>query len=161
MTCDNVAQLPATIVSRCAKNNVAVQSHQQVRAWLAPQLGDYSELPWIILFMSQPLKIKHWFSTGQVEQINHLFHSIETINQMTDVSQCVELLVKSPELVNEMGLFVQGRIKQGLYDGAEFSKISVAQQALAEFIGDYQQIPGLNLQLALLKLFTTLKQALQ
>jgi hypothetical protein len=60
-----------------------------------------------------------------------------------------------------MGRFVQGRIKQALYDGADFSNITVAQQALADFIKDHQQIPGLNLQLALLKLFTALKQALQ
>lgn len=39
--------------------------------------------------------------------------------------------------------------------------MTVAQQALADFIKDHQQIPGLNLQLALLKLFTALKQALQ
>ena len=101
------------------------------------------------------------FETGQFEQINQLFHSIETLNHTTDVSQCVELLVKSPELVNEMGRFVQGRIKQGLYNGADFLKITVAQHALADFIKDHQQIPGLNLQLALLKLFTALKQALQ
>ena len=161
LTCDDVAQLPATIVSRCAKSNIAVQSEQQVRAWLTKQLGDYAEQPCINLFISQPLKIKHWFETGQVEQINQLFHSIETLNHTTDVSQCVELLVKSPELVNEMGRFVQGRIKQGLYNGADFLKITVAQHALADFIKDHQQIPGLNLQLALLKLFTALKQALQ
>ncbi|WP_241651800.1 DNA polymerase III subunit delta' [Pseudoalteromonas phenolica] len=120
LTCDDVAQLPATIVSRCAKSNVAVQSQQQVRAWLIQQLGDYVDQPWIDLFVSQPLKIKHWIETSQVEQINQLFNSIERLGHDTDVSECVELLMKSPELVSEMSLFVQERIKQRLCEGADF-----------------------------------------
>jgi DNA polymerase-3 subunit delta' len=161
LTCDDVAQLPATIMSRCAKTNVAVQSEQQVMNWLAVHLGDYSQQQWLPLFITQPLKIKHWFETDQVAQMSQLFHSIETLGHNTEVSKCVDLLLKSPDLVNEMSLFIQGRIKQRLCEGVDFLKITAAQQALADFIKDHQQIPGLNLHLALLKLFTSLKQALQ
>ena len=59
-----------------------------------------------------------------------------------------------------MKLFIIKRLNARSVEGGNFLNISSAQQALSEFVRDTKQIPGLNLNLALSKLFYNLRDAL-
>lgn len=160
LTCDDISLLPTTIISRCARNNIAISSLQNSIDWLAAEVFETEKLAWLPLFLQQPLKVKQWFDSQQIEHVNNLFGKINNIEHDSDIDEIINIVSKYPELVSEMKLFIIKRLNARSVEGGNFLNISSAQQALSEFVRDQKQIPGLNLNLALSKLFYNLRDAL-
>ncbi|AQQ01625.1 DNA polymerase III subunit delta' [Pseudoalteromonas aliena] len=150
LTTSQAAQLPATILSRCAKTDVKVTNTQLAQQWLeALQITGYS---WLPLFYNQPLQIKQWQEQNQLQSIDMLYKFATEFKQSHNFKALVDIINKQPELVRIFTLFLSEQLKQQLLQGMNFEAYQVAQQALSEFLQNNTKILGLNLSLAVSRL---------
>ena len=150
LTTSQVAQLPATILSRCAKTEVKVTNNQLAQQWLSSL--DVPNYPWLSLFYSQPLQVKQWQQQNQLENIDTLYKFATEFKQSHNFNALVDIINKQPELVRIFTLFLSEQLKQQLLNGMSFDSHQVAQQALNDFLQNNIQILGLNLPLAVSRL---------
>jgi len=144
------AQLPATILSRCAKTDVKVTSTQLAQQWLESlQIQNY---PWLPLFYSQPLQVKQWQEQNQLQNIDTLYKFATEFKQSHNFKALVDIINKQPELVRIFTLFLSEQLKQQLLQGMSFEAYQEAQQALSEFLQNNTKILGLNFPLAVSRL---------
>jgi DNA polymerase-3 subunit delta' len=155
LTTSQVAQLPATILSRCAKTEVKVTNSQLAKQWLSSL--DVPNYPWLSLFYSQPLQVKQWQQQNQLESIDTLYKFATEFKQSHNFKALVDIINKQPELVRIFTLFLSEQLKQQLLNGMSFEAYQVAQQALNDFLQNNIQILGLNLPLAVSRLAYTLR----
>lgn len=150
LTTSQAAQLPATILSRCAKTDVKVTNSELVQQWLgALQITKYS---WLPFFYSQPLLVQQWQAQNQLQSIDTLYTFAAEFKQSHDFSTLVNIINKQPELVRIFILFLSEQLKQQLIQNMDFDANQVAQKALSDFLHNYTQVLGLNLPLAVSRL---------
>ena len=150
LTTSQPAQLPATILSRCAKTDVKVTSTQLAQQWLESlQILNYT---WLPLFYSQPLQVKQWQEQNQLQNIDTLYKFATEFKQSHNFKALVDIINKQPELVRIFTLFLSEQLKQQLLQGMSFEAYQEAQQALSEFLQNNTKILGLNLPLAVSRL---------
>ena len=155
LTTSHAAQLPATILSRCAKTEVKVTNSQLAQQWLESLAIE--SYPWLSLFYSQPLQVKQWQQQNQLESIDTLYKFATEFKQSHNFNALVDIINKQPELVRIFTLFLSEQLKQQLLNGMSFEAYQVAQQALNDFLQNNIQILGLNLPLAVSRLAYTLR----
>ena len=155
LTTSQPAQLPATILSRCAKTDVKVTNIELAQQWLESlQITGYN---WLPLFYSQPLQVKQWQEQNQLESIDTLYKFATGFKQSHNFKALVDIINKQPELVRIFTLFLSEQLKQQLMQGMSFDAYQIAQQALSEFLQNNTKILGLNLPLAVSRLAYTLR----
>ena len=157
LTTSQAAQLPATILSRCAKTDIKVINTQLAKQWLESlQIKGYS---WLPLFYSQPLQVKHWQEQSQLQSIDMLYKFATEFKQSHNFKVLVDIINKQPELVRIFTLFLSEQLKQQLMQGMSFEAYQIAQQALSEFLQNNTKILGLNLPLAVSRLAHILRNS--
>jgi DNA polymerase-3 subunit delta' len=150
LTTSQAVQLPATILSRCAKTDVKVANLALAEQWLESlQIIGYN---WLPLFYSQPLQVKHWQEQNQLQSIDTLYTFAMEFNQSHHFKGLVDIINKQPELVRIFTLFLSEQLKQQLLQGMSFDAYQTSQQALHDFLQNSTQILGLNLPLAVSRL---------
>ncbi|NOU49450.1 DNA polymerase III subunit delta' [Pseudoalteromonas sp. JBTF-M23] len=159
LTCDDISQLPATILSRCNKIQVVVNDRNLANEWIKKQLPSDINYPWLIGFIDQPLKVQQWYLDNQLEQIDMLYKFACDVKASHNFESVQRILNDSPELVDVLCLFIQQYLKASLLDGLALQVYNEAQNALNQFMADSKQILGLNQSLALSKLVNTLKRS--
>ncbi|CAH9055278.1 hypothetical protein PSECIP111951_01209 [Pseudoalteromonas holothuriae] len=157
LTCDDISQLSATILSRCSKVKVAVSDSNSAMNWIETQLPLGVSYSWLKYFYQQPLKVQQWYLDEQLGQIDTLYKFACDIKASHNFSQVQAILSESPELVNVLCLFIQQQLKAKLLGDLSYQAYSRAQVALDQYMSDTQQILGLNQSLGLNKLVNTLK----
>jgi DNA polymerase III subunit delta' len=155
LTTSKTTQLPATILSRCAKIEVKVTDVRMVEQWLESlAISNYS---WLPLFFNQPLQVKQWQEQNQLQQIDKLYKFATEFKQSHNFSELVGIINKQPELIRIFTLFLSEQLKQQLIQGMSFDAYQTAQQALNDFLQNNTQILGLNLPLAVSRLAYTFR----
>jgi DNA polymerase III subunit delta' len=150
LTTSQTTQLPATILSRCAKVEVKVTEFNMVEQWLdSLAITNYS---WLPLFYQQPLQVKQWQEQNQLQQIDKLYKFATEFKQSHNFSELVGIINKQPELIRIFTLFLTEQLKQQLIQGMSFEAYQTAQYALNDFLQNNTQILGLNLPLAVSRL---------
>jgi DNA polymerase III subunit delta' len=156
LTSSQVSQLPATILSRCAKTDVKVTQLDVAKQWLeALAIEDYA---WLPLFYSQPLQVQQWQAQNQLQNIDSLYKFATEFKQSHNFTELVTIINKQPELIRIFTLFLSEQLKQQLLQGMSFDAYQAAQQALHDFLQNNTQILGLNLPLAVSRLAYTLRK---
>tara|TARA_B110000211_G_scaffold231817_1_gene294163 strand:+ start:138 stop:1052 length:915 start_codon:yes stop_codon:yes gene_type:complete len=155
LTTSQQAQLPATILSRCAKSEVKVTNTVLAEQWL--QTLEIQHYSWLTLFYNQPLQIKKWQEQEQLNNIDTLYKFATDFKQSHNFNALVDIINKQPELVRIFTLFLSEQLKQQLLQGMSFDSYQNAQHALAEFLQNNIQVLGLNLPLAVSRLAYTLR----
>ena len=150
LTTNATAQLPATILSRCAISEVKVQNSHVAMQWIS-QLN-VPAYPWLKLFTQQPLLVARWQQDEQLEVIDQLYKFATELKQGHNFSALVDIISKDNERVRIFNLFLSEQLKQQLLTGMNFDSYQNAQNALAEFVQNSTQILGLNLSLAVSRL---------
>ncbi|MFC3031194.1 DNA polymerase III subunit delta' [Pseudoalteromonas fenneropenaei] len=156
LTCDEISRLPATILSRCLKVDVAAN---QGALWLASQSQTLPSHPWLSHFDSQPYLVLDWQDAQVLPQIDTIFQHTMALTAMP-LSELQTILTKNPELVDTLCVFVQAKLRQRALAGVSFQQLNAAEQALLLFTRATKQQQGGNLVLQLTKLFSALKQVL-
>ena len=155
LTTSHTAQLPATILSRCAKTDIKVANSEAAKTWLADlNIGDYV---WLPLFYTQPLLIKQWQAQEQLQHIDTLYKFATEFKQSHNFSPLVNIINKQPELIRIFTLFLSEQLKQQLIKGLSFDAYQSAQQAVNEFLQNSTEVLGLNLPLAVSRLAHALR----
>ncbi|WP_289076343.1 DNA polymerase III subunit [uncultured Pseudoalteromonas sp.] len=155
LTTSHTAQLPATILSRCAKTDIKVANPEAAKTWLADlNISDYV---WLPLFYTQPLLIKQWQAQEQLQHIDTLYKFATEFKQSHNFSPLVNIINKQPELIRIFTLFLSEQLKQQLIMGLSFDAYQSAQQALNEFLQNSTEVLGLNLPLAVSRLAHALR----
>lgn len=150
LTTSQAAQLPATILSRCAKTDVKVTDINMAKKYLESlHIEHYS---WLSLFYSQPLQVKDWQTQNQLEAIQQLYQFATEFKQSHNFKPLVDIINKQPELVRVFTLFLNEQLKLQLLNGMRFEAYQVSQKALSEFLQNNTKILGLNLSLAVSRL---------
>ncbi|KPZ53581.1 MULTISPECIES: DNA polymerase III subunit [Pseudoalteromonas] len=155
LTTSNTAQLPATILSRCAKTDIKVTNPNEAKSWLANlNINDHV---WLPLFYTQPLLIKQWQAQEQLQHIDTLYKFATEFKQSHNFSPLVNIINKQPELIRIFTLFLSEQLKQQLIKGLSFDAYQSAQQAVNEFLQNSTEVLGLNLPLAVSRLAHALR----
>ncbi|BBN81888.1 hypothetical protein PA25_18730 [Pseudoalteromonas sp. A25] len=157
LTCDDISQLSATILSRCAKVQVAVGDKRLASEWLVAQLPQEISYPWLADFSQQPLIVQQWYLNEQLAHIDTLYKFACDIKASHNFASAQKILSDYPDLVNILCLFIQKQLKAKLINGLALQAYNEAQNALYQFMSDNTQVLGLNQPLALSKLVNTLK----
>ncbi|MFU2508592.1 DNA polymerase III subunit delta' [Pseudoalteromonas sp. ASV78] len=157
LTTNATAQLPATILSRCALSEVKVHDSAAAMQWIA-QLN-VPAYPWLKMFTQQPLLVARWQQDQQLEVIEQLYKFATELKQGHNFSALVDIISKDNERVRVFSLFLSEQLKQQLLTGMDFDSYQNAQNALAEFVQNSTQILGLNLPLAVSRLAYRLRNS--
>ncbi|CAM3653842.1 MULTISPECIES: DNA polymerase III subunit delta' [Pseudoalteromonas] len=157
LTTNATAQLPATILSRCALSEVKVHNTEVAMQWIA-QLN-VPAYPWLKLFTQQPLLVARWQQDEQLEVIDQLYKFATELKQGHNFSALVDIISKDNERIRVFSLFLSEQLKQQLITGMDFDSYQNAQNALAEFVQNSTQILGLNLPLAVSRLAYRLRNS--
>ncbi|MGO2129019.1 MAG: DNA polymerase III subunit delta' [Pseudoalteromonas prydzensis] len=157
LTTNATAQLPATILSRCALSEVKVHDSAAAMQWIA-QLN-VPAYPWLKMFTQQPLLVARWQQDQQLEVIEQLYKFATELKQGHNFSALVDIISKDNERVRVFSLFLNEQLKQQLLTGMDFDSYQNAQNALAEFVQNSTQILGLNLPLAVSRLAYRLRNS--
>ena len=157
LTTSQPAQLPATILSRCAKSDVKITNTALAQQWL--ETLDIPNYSWLALFYNQPLQVKHWQQQDQLKNIDTLYKFATEFKQSHNFKALVDIINKQPELVRIFTLFLSVQLKQQLLQGMSFDAYQSAQNALGEFLQNNTQVLGLNLSLAVSRLAYTLRNS--
>jgi len=156
LTCEQTALLPPTILSRCAVQEVKVDSSITTQ-WLASlSIPNYS---WLVLFASQPLLVEQWYKEHQLESVDLLYKFATEIKDSHNFSTLVDILNKEHSLVNVFALFLTEHLKTQLVLGMDFFSYQKAQTALSEFLYNSSHVLGLNMSLAISQLALTLRES--
>ncbi|WP_404339897.1 AAA family ATPase [Pseudoalteromonas mariniglutinosa] len=156
LTTEHVSQLPATVLSRCARSDVKVTDTAVAKQWLANlNINDYS---WLSLFVKQPLLVEKWQADEQLGTIDLLYKFATEIKDSHNFSALVDIFSKDHALIGIFVLFLTEQLKQQLIAGMDFFVYQKAQQALTEFIHNSSKVLGLNLSLAISRLAFTLRE---
>lgn len=156
LTCEQIAQLPATILSRCAVHEVKVNIETTTQ-WLASlDIPNYS---WLGLFSQQPLLVEQWQNEQQLESIDTLYKFATEIKDSHNFSALVDILNKDTSLVNVFTLFLTEHLKTQLVLGMDFFSYQKAQSAISEFIYNSSHVLGLNMPLAISQLAFSLRES--
>ncbi|MBD1581326.1 DNA polymerase III subunit delta' [Pseudoalteromonas sp. S16_S37] len=161
LTCDDISQLPATILSRCNKIQVAVNDRDLANEWIQQQLPSDIDYPWLNGFVDQPLKVQQWYLDNQLELIDMLYKFASDVKASHNFESVQRILSDTPELVDVLCLFIQQHLKASLLNGLALQAYNEAQKALNQFMADNKQILGLNQSLALSKLVNTIKRTIK
>ena len=159
LTTNATAQLPATILSRCALSEVKVQDSHVAMQWIA-QLN-VPAYPWLNLFSHQPLLVARWQQEEQLEVIDQLYKFATELKQGHNFTALVDIISKDNERVCVFNLFLSEQLKQQLLTGMDFDSFQNAQNALAEFVQNTTEILGLNLPLAVSRLAYRLRNSIK
>lgn len=155
LTTSQATQLPATVLSRCAKTDVKVTNLALAQQWLESlEITNYT---WLPLFYSQPLQVKYWQEQNQLQNINTLYKFATEFKQSHNFTELVAIINKQPELIRIFTLFLSEQLKQQLMQGMSFDAYQNMQHALNEFLQNNTKILGLNLPLAVSRLASVLR----
>jgi DNA polymerase-3 subunit delta' len=156
LTCEQLALLPATILSRCAVHEVKVNP-SLAKKWLGEfNIPHYS---WLELFVEQPMLIEHWYNEKQLDSIDSLYKFATELKDSDNFSALVEILSKDSTLINVFVLFLTEHLKEKLVLGMDFFSYQKAQQAIAEFLYNSSHVLGLNMSLAISKLAFSIRES--
>jgi DNA polymerase-3 subunit delta' len=155
LTTSQLTQLPATILSRCAKTEVKVTDIEQAKNWL--KTLNVPMLSWLNFFYTQPLLIQQWQQNEQLNNVEDLYTFASEFNKSHNFDELISIINKQPELIRIFILFLTEQLKQQSVNGMRFESYQLAQQALIEFLRNSNQILGLNLPLAVSKLAYALR----
>ncbi|RJE78082.1 hypothetical protein BGP78_06110 [Pseudoalteromonas sp. MSK9-3] len=161
LTCNDKSQLPATVLSRCGQQAVAVIDGSHAQAWLAKQHIPLHDFAWGAHFYSQPLKLVQWHQEGLLEKIETLYLFASNLKASHNFAEVQKILTEHTQLVSVFYVFINQQLKYSLQHGLAFSAYNDAQKAMHRFMLDTQQILGLNQSLGLAKLIYTLQNAIK
>lgn len=156
LTTNAASQLPATILSRCAKTDVQVSDIHKAQHWLTSL--KIIDTPWLHLFYQQPLLVQTWQKKDQLDIIDQLYKFATELKQGHNFSALVDIIYKDNDLVRVFCLFLTEQLKQQLIAGMEFDAYQHAQQTVTDFYQNCTQVLGLNLSLAVSQLAYSLRR---
>lgn len=157
LTTSELAQLPATILSRCAKTDIVVKSPELATTWLG-SIIDSQQYPWLDLFYAQPLLVSHWQNNDLLETVDKLYKFATSLKDSHNFSSLASILSKQPALTSVFILFLNAHLKAQLLNGLSFDAYQNIQLAVTEFLQNSTQVLGLNLSLAISRLAYSLQK---
>lgn len=155
------ATLPATILSRCAKQHVYVDDEHAVQQWLTHHAAMAMASAFAKHFISQPLLLKHWQDNDELEQIQTLYQAVSQLQNGTDGHKLVDILTQNSQYIAIFRLFVSQFLLQQSQKGASFASLQRCEQQLQRFSETLTQTSGLNITLAVSQLLRTLRREFQ
>ncbi|MBE0367707.1 DNA polymerase III subunit [Pseudoalteromonas aurantia] len=161
LTCNDKSQLPATVLSRCGQQSVAVSEVSCAQNWLSEQHIPLHEFVWVEQFYLQPLKLVQWHEDGMLDKIQALYSFASHLKESHNFAEVQGILTEHTQLNSVFYVFINQQLKYRLQQGLGFSAYNDAQKALHRFMLDTQQILGLNQSLGLAKLIYTLQNAIK
>ena len=157
LTISQLAQLPATILSRCAKTDIVVSSSDVTASWLGT-IVDNRQYPWLDLFYAQPLLVSHWQESDLLETVDNLYKFATSLKDSHNFSSLANILSKQPALISVFILFLNDHLKAQLVNGLSFDAYQNIQLAVTEFLQNSTHVLGLNLPLAISRLAYSLQK---
>lgn len=157
LTTSQLNQLPATILSRCAKMDIVVKSPQLAAQWLGSVI-DNKQYQWLDLFYAQPLLVSHWQDNDLLETVDSLYKFATGLKDSHNFSNLANILSKQPALISVFILFLNAHLKAQLLNGLSFDAYQNIQLAVTEFLQNSTEVLGLNLSLAISRLAYSLQK---
>ncbi|MFY8272569.1 DNA polymerase III subunit delta' [Pseudoalteromonas sp. SSDWG2] len=157
---DNISSLPATILSRCAKQQVSVADTSELNQWLSDNVGEAKAYHFAHMYHTQPLLLKSWQDNGELAQIQALYDAVYNDQMNTDEQKLVDILAQNSQYIAIFRLFMSQFLLQKSYQGLAYEQLTRCHAHLQHFSEHLVQTPGLNMTLALSQLMRGLKQEL-
>ncbi|MEO2266550.1 DNA polymerase III subunit [Pseudoalteromonas pernae] len=156
----STANLPATILSRCAKQQVNVVVEPRVLGWLQEHAGEALKYEFSGMYQSQPLLLRHWQENDELEKIQALYQTVYNEQMNTDEQKLVDILTQNSQYIAIFRLFISQYLLHKSYQGLAFDALERCNAQLKQFSEHLVQTPGINMTLALSQLLRVLKQEL-
>ncbi|WP_105200465.1 DNA polymerase III subunit delta' [Pseudoalteromonas sp. T1lg10] len=154
------ANLSATILSRCAKQQIRVQDNEALDTWLQNHASLAIQQPFAVHFKTQPLLLRQWQENDELGQIQTLYQALYEQQLAGDEQKLVDILAQNSQYIAIFRLFVSQFLLHKSQQGLSFTAFERCYRQLQHFSEQVTQTPGLNMSLALAKLLRVLKQEL-
>ncbi len=154
------ANLSATILSRCAKQQVNVTVGPQLQNWLKDNASEALEYDFSAMYHSQPLLLRHWQENDELEKIQALYQAVYNEQINADEQKLVDILTQNSQYIAIFRLFISQYLLHKSYQGLAFDALERCNAQLKQFSEHLVQTPGINMTLALSQLLRVLKQEL-
>ncbi|WP_105258415.1 MULTISPECIES: DNA polymerase III subunit delta' [unclassified Pseudoalteromonas] len=154
------ANLSATILSRCAKQQITVQDNEALDTWLQNHASLAIQQPFAVHFKTQPLLLRQWQENDELGQIQTLYQALYEQQLAGDEQKLVDILAQNSQYIAIFRLFVSQFLLHKSQQGLSFTAFERCYRQLQHFSEQVTQTPGLNMSLALAKLLRVLKQEL-
>ncbi|MBS3798727.1 DNA polymerase III subunit delta' [Pseudoalteromonas sp. BDTF-M6] len=154
------ANLSATILSRCAKQQISVQDDAHLDAWLQQYAHEAIQQPFAVHFKTQPLLLRQWQENDELGQIQTLYQALYEQRLAVNEQKLVDILTQNSQYIAIFRLFVSQFLLHKSQQGLSFAAFERCYKQLHHFSEQVTQTPGLNMTLALAQLLRVLKQEL-
>ncbi|KZN52401.1 DNA polymerase III subunit delta' [Pseudoalteromonas luteoviolacea] len=162
MTCDDLSQIKATILSRCNKVQVNIDDNHQIQMWLGQQGINTSLYPWLETFCDQPLLLQRWLTLGILDSVDSLWKVAHDIVRISDIAELDSELSKDPSLLNVFSRFLMNVTKQQVMNGQlNYVEYQHCAASIEKFLSDHRSVLGLNRNLSLSNLVFGLQSAMK
>jgi DNA polymerase-3 subunit delta' len=148
ISCSDLTRLPATIASRCFKQEVNVN---QGLAWLKQQGFVVNEHPWLAQFEVQPYMVVDWFDNQIQDDVDLLYRQANLHPSQWQIQEISALLSKRSELVVTFSQFLMKQLMGSDVIG-EYSVLTAKTAAVLAFNEKIKTVVGTNILLSLLHL---------
>lgn len=148
ISCSDISLLPATISSRCFKQEVTAS---EGLTWLRRQGIEESKHHWVSQFETQPYMVLDWFDSQTKEDVDVLYGHANMEPSEWQVQEISALLSKRNELVVIFCQFLIKKLVAYSID-ADYDALTRKTAAILDFNQKIKTVAGTNVLLSLLHL---------
>lgn len=150
--------LPATVLSRCQKWQLAAQFGDDARQWLTQQSNRAAPAFLLAYSAGAPLKALQLLESGAADKLQDGLNNLQHyIRGEVSLSDCVKHLDGIGELTPLLGWFLRQQLLPSL-SGKDPIRLLALHQLFSRWCRDEKQILGQNKQLALTSMLSSLKR---